>query len=104
MKAAPSPSRRKRILAWIVRAVCLSVILATCDMWTAMEYRCTFFSTNSWKMRDGGSTGHTGFLYSLVFWRRMDGAAYGPEVWFWFSPFVLDAAHKHMRVRLLWQD
>jgi hypothetical protein len=75
-----------------------------CDTWTALEYRRTFFSTNSWKMRDGGSTGHTGFLYSLVYWRRMDGTAYGPEVWFWFTPFVLDAAHKNPRVRLLWQE
>lgn len=69
-----------------------------------MEYRRTFFSTDAWMMRDGGSTGHNGFLYTLVFWRRMDGAAYGPEVWFWFTPFVIDAAHKGVRIRLLWQD
>lgn len=91
-------------LTWIARVFCLSVILAMCDSWTATEYRRTFFSTNSWKLKDGGSTGHNGFRYSLVYWRSMDGTAYGPEVWFWFTPLVVDAAHKNMRIRLLWQD
>src|SRR2546430_2463353 len=100
-----SPSHiPERVAKWIVRVMCLSVILAMCDTWTALEYRQTFFSTTSWKMKDGGSTGHTGFLYSLVFWRSIDGAARGPEIWFWFTPFVLDAAHNHMRIRLLWQE
>ena len=52
-------------------------------------------------MRDGGSTGHTGFLYSIVFWRSMSGSPYGPEIWFWFTPFVLDAAHGRTRIRLI---
>lgn len=100
----PRPSRRKRVATRVLGAVLLSVILATSDMWTGLKYRRTFFSTNSWKMKDGGSTGHTGFLYSLVFWRRMDGSAYGPEVWFWFTPFVIDAAHRGVQIHWIWSQ
>src|SRR5688572_14189204 len=84
-----------------VYSLCASLILATCDVWTSMQFRKTWFSTNSWKLKDGGSTGHTGFLYSLVFWRDMDGN-YGPEIWFWFTPVVISGAGGGVSVRWIW--
>ena len=53
-------------------------------------------------LKDGGTTGSVGFGYVLTYYRQMDGRAYGPEVWFWFAPFVISAAHWHVEVRWLW--
>jgi hypothetical protein len=86
---------------WALWAVCASVVLAGCDIWTAQRFRRTWLSVTTWKMKDGGSTGHVGFLYTMVFWRSMDGE-YGPELWFWFSPLVIDAAHGGVTVRWVW--
>jgi hypothetical protein len=63
----------------------------------------TVCSIPLWQMRDGGSTGSVGFGYFLTYYRRMDGQAYGPEVWFWFTPFVISAAHRHIEVRWIWK-
>jgi hypothetical protein len=94
---------RERLVGWIILAMCLSVILAACDVWSAMRFRRTIFSTTSWKMKDGGSTGHNGFLYSFAFWRSLDGA-YGPEIWFWFTPIVIDASNANVKVRFVWNN
>jgi hypothetical protein len=88
---------------WIGLALAISVALALCDIWSASQFRRTIFSTTSWKMKDGGSTGHNGFLYSLTFWRSLDGA-YGPEIWFWFTPVVIDASGARVRIRLFWAN
>lgn len=55
-------------------------------------------------MKDGGTTGSVGFGYFLTFYRRMSGEPYGPEVWFWFTPFVISAAHRHVEVRWVWAN
>ena len=100
-----SPRRRslkRKIFVWIIRAVYISVLMATIDSCTGYYYGHPIFSMTMAGMSDGGTTMTIGPGYFLTFWRRMDGAAYGPEIWFWFTPFIVDAAHHGLQVHWLW--
>ena len=96
--------RKRRILVWMVRAMYISVILAICDVWTAGTKRdFTLFSKNTWEMSDGGTKGYIGFGYSMIYFRRLGGEPFGPVIWFWFTPVVVDATgHRGIQVRWLW--
>jgi hypothetical protein len=72
------------------------------DCWAGYFLNSTVCSIPIWAMKDGGSTGSVGFGYYLTYYRKMDGRAYGPEVWFWFTPVVISAAHQNVEVRWLW--
>ena len=89
---------------WIIRAICLSLLLAMIDCWSGDFLGGTLCSVPLYKLRDGGTTGSVGFGYSLTYYRQMDGRADGPKVWFWFTPIVIDAAHHGIKVRWLWKD
>ncbi len=82
----------------------ISVLMATIDSFTGYYYGHGVFSITMEGIKDGGTTISLGPGYFMTFWRRMDGTAYGPEVWFWFTPFKVDAAHRHVSVRWVWQD
>lgn len=94
----------KRWLPWVVRVMCLSIVLAMLDSWIAgTERRAPLFSITTWAMSDGGTRGYLGFGYSLTYYRRM-GGVYGPEVWFWFTPFTISFTTGHVGVGWLWQQ
>jgi hypothetical protein len=99
------PQRRywkRKIFVWIIRAVYISVLMAMIDSWSGYSDGHGVFSMTTGGLKDGGTTMSIGPDYSIIFWRSMDGSAYGPEVWFWFTPFIVDAAHRGLRVHLLW--
>jgi len=52
-------------------------------------------------MEDGGTTGHVGFGYSLIYHREMIGED-GPEIWFWFTPLRLSFTSAKTGVRWIW--
>lgn len=76
--------------------------MAFVDCWSDFYFRHGVFSVTTAAMKDGGTTMSVGPGYFITFWRRLDGAAYGPEIWFWFSPFVIDAAHHGTGVHWIW--
>ncbi len=92
-----------KILPWVFRVMYISVIFALCDCWWATTYRGTMFSRAQWKMKDGGTTGYMGFGYDLTYFRRIGGSHYGPQVWFWFTPFIIDLGHKHAQICWIWK-
>ena len=100
--AHPRPLRQ-RILVWLVRALYVSVVFAMCDLWSATTRRDTLFSRCMFEIPDGGSAEYVGFGYSISYLRSMDGSAFGPVVHFWFTPFLIDAAHGDVKVRWLWE-
>ncbi len=91
------------VLPWLFRGVFLSVIFAMCDSWWASEHLNTLFSTTTWATRDGGTRGYVGLGYCLTYYRSLSGER-GPAVWFWFTPFVIDTAHRGVQVRWLWSQ
>ena len=95
--------RLGKVLPWLLRGVCLSVIFAMCDSWWATEHTNTLFSVTTWATRDGGTRGYVGFGYCLTYYRSLSGER-GPAVWFWFTPFVIDTAHRKLQVRWLWSQ
>jgi hypothetical protein len=80
----------------------ISVLMASIDCYTGFHYGHGVFSVTLAGMRDGGTTMSVGPGYGMYFWRRMDGAAYGPEIWFWFTPFIIDAAHRGVQIHWVW--
>ena len=105
MKPKSNPSNWKRkIPGWIARLVGLSLLLAMIDCSAGYFLGTTVCSIPIWKMKDGGTTSSVGFGYFLTYYRRMDAKANGPEVWFWFTPFVISAAHRHVELRWLWKQ
>jgi len=97
-------SWKRRIAVWIIRIVYASVLMATVDSWSGFYYRHGIFSVTLEGMRDGGTTMSVGPGYFMTFWRPMDGRAYGPVVWFWGAPFVVDAAHRGVQVHWIWSQ
>jgi len=98
------PSRLRRILPWVFRAIYLSMILAICDCIAAgSSHRDTLFSRNTWRMTDGGTSGYVGFGYSMTYYRRMDASLSGPVVWFWFTPFQISFARSEPELLWLWR-
>lgn len=93
-----------KILPWVFRVMYISIIFALCDSWWATTHRGTIFSRTEWKMKDGGTKGYIGFGYQLTYFRRIGGSHYGPEVWFWFTPFVVDLGHKHAQLCWVWNS
>ena len=101
-KSACRRPLKQRIVVWLVRAAYISVLLAAIDSWSAHCFRHGVVSVTMGGLKDGGTRMSVGPGYFMTFWRRMDGKAYGPEIWFWFTPFVIDAAHGGIRVRWIW--
>lgn len=99
------PKRRglRPLLPWVGRAAYVSIILAMFDTWSAAEFDRPVFSTNSWKMRDGGTTGHMGFGYELIMHRKL-GGEHGPEVRFFLVPFGLCYTTEKIGVRWPWNS
>lgn len=95
--------RLGKLLPWLLRGVCLSVIFAMCDSWWATGHTNTLFSATTWATRDGGTRGYVGFGYCLTYYRSLSGER-GPAVWFWYTPFVIDTAHRGVQVRWLWSQ
>lgn len=85
-----------------MRAILVSIFMAMLDCWSNVHYSHSVFRFTEAKLSDGGTTLSAGPGYTLVFWRRMDGSAYGPEIWFWFTPFRLDAAHRGIQIHWVW--
>ncbi|MDB6022165.1 MAG: hypothetical protein JWQ04_2022 [Pedosphaera sp.] len=102
MSEKPRRSLKRKILIWVIRAVCLSIMLAMLDCWSACYMRCTVFSITQFKLKDGGTTGSVGFGYFLTYYRELGGPLEGPVIWFWFSPVVIDAAHPGIRFHWIW--
>jgi hypothetical protein len=94
------PPRLRSWLPWVLRLMYVSIMLAVCDSWAAGTHHLGF-SVPLWMMSDGGTTGSMGFGYSLTFYKEISGE-YGPEVWFWFTPFTVSWTTKHTGVRWLW--
>jgi hypothetical protein len=94
-------SLKKRFAVWITRAVYVSVIMAVLDGWSGHYFGRGVFSVTTGGLKDGGTTTSIGPGYCMVYWRSMDGSAYGPEIWFWFAPIVVDAAHGGLKLRWL---
>jgi hypothetical protein len=95
---------KRKILIWIVRIIYISVLMAAIDSWTGYRYGHPIFSMTVAGWRDGGTTMTIGPGYGIRFWRPMDGSAYGPVIWFYFTPFVIDAAHRGITIHWLWSD
>jgi len=95
-------SRKRKFAVWIIRVIYAVVIMAMIDSWSFFNFRHGVFCFATEKMSDGGTTISAGPGYTLTFWRRMDGTAYGPEIWFWGAPFVIDAAHRGVQVHWIW--
>ncbi|HTI99763.1 MAG TPA: hypothetical protein VL527_12850 [Dongiaceae bacterium] len=94
--------RMGKALPWAVRLMYLSVILAICDSWAAgTDRRDTLFSQTVWAMSDGGTRGYNGFGYCLTYHRRL-GGEFGPEVWFWFTPFRLYYTSSRVGASWVW--
>lgn len=53
------------------------------------------FSAASWKLKDGGTTGYTGFGYCLIKQQELQGE-HGPKIWFWFTSFTFSHTTKHL--------
>jgi hypothetical protein len=99
-----SPRRRplkQAVCVWIVRAVYISVLMAAIDCCSGYYFRHGVFSMTWYGLKDGGTTMSVGPGYCMTFWRRMDGEAYGPEIWFWFTPFRVDMAHRNFQIHWL---
>ena len=96
------PSRRRKIFVWIIRGMYISVLMASIDCYSGWFYGHGVFSMTLAGMRDGGTTMSVGPGYCMTFWRRMDGDAVGPEIWFWFTPFIVDAAHRGVQIHWIW--
>ena len=93
-----------KITKWGFRVVYISVILAMCDFWSASTARRdTVFSKCEFRITDGGSAEYVGFGYTMSYLRKMDGSAYGPVLHFWFTPFLIDAAHGKVKMHWLWE-
>jgi hypothetical protein len=101
----PPQGKRKGsgIYPWVIRALSLSLVLAMIDCWSGFFLGSTPCSLSLYKLRDGGTTGSIGFGYCLTYYRQLDARVYGPEVWFWFTPFVLSAAHNRLEVHWVWK-
>ena len=82
----------------------ISVLMAAIDSWSGYYYGHPIFSKTVSGWKDGGTTMTIGLGYGMRFWRRMDGSAYGPVIWFWFTPFIIDASHRGIQVHWLWSN
>lgn len=94
--------RMGKVLPWVVRVMYLAVTLAICDSWAAgTDRRDTLFSQAVWATSDGGTRGYNGFGYCLTYHRRL-GGEFGPEIWFWFTPFRLYYTSTRVGACWLW--
>jgi hypothetical protein len=98
----PQRFRKRKITIWIFRVIYAVILMATIDSWSGFFYGHGVFSITLAEMRDGGTTMSVGPGYCMTFWRRMDGKAYGPVIWFWGAPFIVDAAHRGVQVHWIW--
>jgi len=76
--------------------------MAIVDCGSGLYYRHGVFSVTTAKWRDGGTTASVGPGYCILYWRVMGGGGDGPEVWFWFTPFVIDTAHRGVQIYWIW--
>jgi hypothetical protein len=90
----------------MIRALYISVIFAMCDLCSLSWNDNSVFSHAPFQTGNGDAI-YTGFGYTLVNYRDVyfdDGRTYGPEVWFWFTPVVIDIAHGGIQVHWLWDS
>jgi hypothetical protein len=96
--------RLKKILLWLLCAMCISILLGMVDCWLAgTKFRNTLFSRAMWKMLDGSTTGYLGFGYTLIYYRKLDGEQ-GPEIWYWFAPCAFYHTTERTGVRWLFSS
>jgi hypothetical protein len=100
-------SRRRKILVWIVRVICISLVFGmsdVCSLSFGSQSRPIF--SMSWFRTGNSDAGYIGFGYLLfnhgsIY--RDGGRTLGPEIWYWFTPVVIDFAHDGIEIHWLWK-
>jgi hypothetical protein len=96
-------SRKRNIFAWIIRAIYVSLLMGFIDCYSDCYLGHGAVSVPVWEDRGKpASYGYVGFGYCLSCFHRdtLD----GPVIWFWFTPFVIDAAHRGIQVHWIWSQ
>lgn len=93
------PPRLRPWWPWVARLVYVSFIFAMCDCWAFAERGAPVFMHETWRTR-GYTFGGIGFGYLLTCHRDADN--YGPEVWFWFTPFTISLTTQNVGFQWFW--
>jgi hypothetical protein len=106
-KSKPHKGRfwTRQLLVRMVRIMYVSVILAMYDLCTlSVGGSSTVFSIPTSRTGNGDAI-FIGFGYILLNHEdiyRDRAKTFGPEIWFWFTPVIVDAAHGGVQVHWLW--